>query len=154
MQDAAPSHDEANVEAGAAPVVVEAGGELTDAALCPSHLVPAPGAGPRDFDASVFGCHAHRDLAPDDWWTGGALEDCLHGDACSYAPGDLPCGACMEEGRTCGMVTWAGCDCGAGPFLDGYLDGWVCKCNSGAWDCRIAAPSGEACSACVSEDAG
>jgi hypothetical protein len=115
-------------------------------APCPGGLYHDIVLPPSSYDASTFGCHATRELAPFGWIAPGPLPACAGtNDRCEYPPGYLPCGTCADPGYACQMSVTAACDCGQGPFLDKYSDQWACKCESGKWDCRIVAPSGASC---------
>jgi hypothetical protein len=100
--------------------------------------------------AACYGCHASNDEPPG-----------RHSDASTpqckgfmdYEPGDLPCGACTDEGSQCRMGVKAYCDCdGPGPrqpFVDpNFVDSWLCACTGGAWSCWFETISGSSCGAC------
>jgi hypothetical protein len=141
-------------EAGKPPERVDSGSPL----VCPHWPGPdgTPPQDPKQYDASTFGCHESRVLAPVGWAQSSAYPASCPGanDTCEYEPNALPCGACTNEGSGCSISVYAPCDCGKGPFLDQYWDVWVCKCTGGNWDCRITDASGASCFGCFDGGSG
>lgn len=128
-----------------------------DASACWQPITPdgfpsGPGK-PSDFDASTFGCYPPSKVIRDfDWAKYSKLGMPLCPGARCGMPRDLPCGSCTEPADyACWTSSWAACDCGQGPFLDQYEDGWICRCVSTQWDCRLTGPSGASCQVCWSQ---
>jgi hypothetical protein len=140
--------------AGASGALVDSG---ADASACWHPLTiggSAPGK-PSEFDASTFGCYPPSRVVRDSEWSMKPGMPFCPGWHCGE-PRELLCGACTEPtGYACWTNIWAACDCGQGPFLDQYEDVWICKCESGQWECRLVGPSGSSCQICSTHpDAG
>lgn len=72
-----------------------------------------------------------------------SLPDCPHDMP-------LPCGACGDEGELCSAAVTRGC-CGKPYAVNSAfppLDGWVCRCEGGEYNCWISSPGASACVDC------
>lgn len=133
-----------------------AGGSMCWTPTAGDALAPGPGK-PSEFDGSTFGCYPPNKVVRDLTWikySKAGMPVCP-GARCGE-PRELPCGACTESADyACRATILAACDCGEGPFLDQYVDSWICRCENGQWDCRLFGPSGSSCEVCRSHlDAG
>src|SRR5262245_47907234 len=128
-----------------------AGGSGGGLGGCPVMTWPPRDAGPEPtwpldpalFDGGTFGCYDSLKPAPDGWIQNYSVPTCPGANSdCIYEPRFLPCGQCSDPGYICRMAVWTPLDCGKGPFLTQYSDGWFCKCSGGTWDCRDVGISG------------